>query len=223
MIEPVHDECCDFQVLRCDCGKMESTSKLPALLFLHGMGSRGSDISKLRGNPFFENAEPYLGKFKVVAPQCADDTWFDCFERLKKLVQTLQTDVSIDRDRIYLMGTSMGGYAAWQLGMSMPDVFAAIVPICGGGLYANAARLTYTSVWAFHGALDQTVDVQESLCMVRAIQQNGGKPRLTIYPDAAHDCWNRVYADSGVWEWLSMQRKKSNVIESGLYDAEQYG
>ena len=121
------------------------------------------------------------------------------------------------------MGTSMGGYAAWQLGMSLPDVFAAIVPICGGGLCANAARLAHMPIWAFHGALDQTVDVQESLCMVRAIQQNGGKPKLTIYPDAAHDCWNRVYADSQIWKWLSMQRKQAHVVETKVCGAEQYG
>ena len=219
----VCNEYCGFQVLQCDCENADSAFKAPVLLFLHGMGSRGSDISKLRGNPFFENAGPYLREFKFIAPQCVEDTWFDCFERLKNLVQTLQMDASIDQNRIYLMGTSMGGYAAWQLGMSMPDVFAAIVPICGGGLYANTVRLAHIPIWAFHGALDQTVDVQESLCMVRAIQQNGGEPRLTIYPDAAHDCWNRVYADSKVWEWLSMQRKKSCVIGRSLYDAEQYG
>lgn len=217
------DKYCGFQVLRRNCENTDGVSKPPVLLFLHGMGSRGNDISKLRENPFFDKAGPYLGKFNVIAPQCADDTWFDCFERLKTLVHTMQTDTSIDQDRIYLMGTSMGGYAAWQLGMSMPNVFAAIIPICGGGLYANAARLIHIPVWAFHGALDQTVDVQESLCMVRAIQHNGGEPRLTIYPDAAHDCWNRVYADSQVWEWLSMQRKRPHIIEASLCNAAQYG
>lgn len=45
----------------------------------------------------------------------------------------------------------------------------------------------------------------------------------SLYPDAAHDCWNRVYADEQIWKWLLMQRKKPHIVETNLCDTKQYG
>ena len=75
------------------------------------------------------------------------------------------------------MGASMGGYGTWQLAMSMPKFFAAIVPICGGGMYWNAGRLINTPIWAFHGAKDPTVLCVESEKMVNHVNALGGKAK----------------------------------------------
>ena len=77
----------------------------------------------------------------------------------------------------------MGAYAAWQLAMTKPDMFAALVPVCGGGMYWNAARLKNIPIRAFHGALDTTVLPEESVHMVAAVNNSGGKAELTVYPD----------------------------------------
>ena len=63
----------------------------------------------------------------------------------------------------------MGGYGTWQLAISMPEAFAAIVPICGGGMYWDAGRLKKVPVWAFHGDSDPTVFPEESVKMVNAV------------------------------------------------------
>ena len=68
----------------------------------------------------------------------------------------------MDKSRVYVVGASMGGYATWQLAMSRPELFAAIIPICGGGMYWNAGRLIHMGVWVFHGEEDITVLPQES-------------------------------------------------------------
>ncbi|GHT98182.1 hypothetical protein FACS1894142_4170 [Spirochaetia bacterium] len=78
----------------------------------------------------------------IAAPQCYADTWFEIFEQLLEFVDYVTLLPFIDRSRIYLSGISMGGYAAWQLGMARPYLFAAAVICCGGGLYWNAGKLT---------------------------------------------------------------------------------
>lgn len=177
--------------------------KYPVILFLHGAGSRGFDTSLLKTNPYFTITDTFKDfPFVSVAPQCHENTWFDLFETLKKLVLDIEKRTFIDKSRIYLMGASMGGYAVWQLAMSMPEHFAAIVPICGGGMYWNAGRLANMPVWAFHGGEDKYVLPDESQRMIDAVNKNGGKAKLTIYPENAHDAWSDTYSNREVYSWL---------------------
>ena len=197
----------------------------PVLFFFHGAGSRGKDIAGVLDNPFFE-LYPTHGDlpFVVVAPLCSENTWFDMWERIKGLVGHIVSLPFVDRDRICVMGASMGGYATWQLAMSMPEVFCAIVPICGGGMYWNASRLTNLPVWAFHGALDPTVSVTESEKMVEAVKARGGNARLTIYPKAGHNAWTDTYANREVFEWLLAQRREgTNGVTDPYNNAKAYG
>ena len=137
--------------------------KNPLIIFLHGAGSRGDTTEKLVTNPFFLLTEKFESfPFVVLAPLCSENTWFDSFEKLKNLVIEAEKLPFVDASRIYLVGASMGGYATWQLAMSMPEHFAAILPICGGGMYWNAGRLAKLPVWAFHGAKDTVVFPEES-------------------------------------------------------------
>ena len=107
--------------------------KYPIILFLHGAGNRGSDINNVISHPFFKLTEKYERfPFVCVAPLCSENTWFDMWEHLEKLVMEISRFSFADQCRIYMMGASMGGYATWQLAMSMPNYCAAIVPICGG-------------------------------------------------------------------------------------------
>ncbi|MBQ8610841.1 MAG: prolyl oligopeptidase family serine peptidase [Oscillospiraceae bacterium] len=160
----------------------------------------------------------------TVAPQCSADTWFDLWEHLEALAEEIVRLPYADTERIYLMGSSMGGYGTWQLAMSMPTLFAAIVPICGGGMYWNAGRLVNVPVWAFHGGKDPTVYVEESKKMVDAVNRAGGNAKLTVYPENGHDAWSDTYSNEEVFRWL-LQQKKAGVAElSNKYDnAKKFG
>ena len=194
--------------------------KHPTIIFLHGAGSRGDDPEILKTNPYFSlTAEHESFPFITFAPQCSRDSWFDHFESLKALTEEVAGYGFVDPSGIYLMGASMGGYAVWQLAMSMPERFAAIVPICGGGMYWNAGRIAHIPIWAFHGAKDKTVLVEESVKMVDRINQKGGNARLTVYPDNAHDAWSDTYSNYKVFEWL-LEHKARAQIE---YDSEHKG
>jgi predicted peptidase len=118
----------------------------------------------------------------------------------------------------------MGGYATWQLAMNNPQYFAAIVPICGGGMYWNAERLKHIPIWAHHGNKDERVDVSESIKMVDAICKKGGNAKLTIYEGVGHNCWDATYKNPEVFHWLLENvNENSPVITSDYHDSKLYG
>jgi predicted peptidase len=124
-----------------------------------------------------------------------------------KILDLIKKEFSIDPSRIYVSGQSMGGYGTWDLITKRPDIFAAAIPLCGGGNTAIAANAARVSIWAFHGAVDETVSVNESRNMITAIRKAGGKPRYTEYPDVDHDVWNWAFLEPGLMDWLFAQRK----------------
>ncbi|WP_298847029.1 carboxylesterase family protein [Clostridium sp.] len=118
---------------------------------------------------------------------------------------------NVDESKTYLTGISMGGYGTWALSMACPDKFAAIAPICGGGMAWYAGALNKMPVWAFHGANDDVVSLSESKNIVNAIVANEGSVKYTVYPDAYHDSWTETYNNPELYTWL-LQRKKDKGL-----------
>ena len=199
--------------------------KRPALIFLHGAGTRGDDMQKLRDNTFFKHYASHEGlPFVVFAPLCTENTWFDLFEHLEEFVKMIANLPYIDEKRICLTGNSMGGYGAWQLAMSMPEYFAALAPVCGGGMYWNAARLVNVPVWAFHGELDNCVFPDESQKMVNGVKSVGGNAKLTLYPNTWHDAWTPTYSNREVYEWMLQFESNCTVeLKDEYSDSKIYG
>ena len=199
--------------------------KFPVIILLHGAGGRGDDINVLASNPYFNSVDNHPKfPFITVAPQCSQNTWFDMFEQLKKFACKISDESFTDKNRMYLMGASMGGYATWQLAMSIPEMFAAIVPICGGGMYWNAGRLVNLPVWAFHGAKDTVVFKEESEKMVDSVNNCGGNAKLTIYPENEHNAWSDTYNNPEVFDWLlTCTNEIDKEIVDGFNDVNIYG
>lgn len=204
----------------------EEGKRYPVILCLHGAGTRGQYPDILLNNACFRVTERCFKDFPfiVVAPQCHASTWFDLFEALKRFAVMVAGESYTDRERLYLMGVSMGGYGAWQLAMSLPELFAAIVPICGGGMYWNAARLVNVPVWAFHGGKDRVVFPEESQKMVDAVNRTGGNARLTIYPENEHNAWDDTFSNPEVFDWLLSHRNgNTKPIEDIYKDSNIFG
>ena len=197
----------------------------PVLFSIHGAGTRGNNPELLKDCLVFEKAKTTKDfPFVVVSPLCHENTWFDMYETLKRFILHIANSRFADKKRIYATGGSMGGYAVWQLGMSMPEVFAAIAPVCGGGMYWNAARLVNVPVWAFHGEKDDVVKPEESVKMVDAVNKCGGNAKLTIYPDIAHASWVPAYTNEEVYEWfLTHENKNENSIVDLYNNSKLYG
>lgn len=188
----------------------------PLMLFLHGAGERGSDLQRVaKHGPLKRVKEGREFPFIIVAPQCPEKQLWQT-EPLVQLLDRVTEKFAVDPKRVYLTGLSMGGYGAWQLGLRYPEKFAALVPICGGG---NAIEVilgpgdkgnVFTSlpIWAFHGAQDDVVPVDESERVVKLLRQRGVKEvKLTIYPETKHESWTEAYQNPELYEWLAKQSR----------------
>jgi predicted peptidase len=122
------------------------------------------------------------------------------------VIAEMQKEHPIDGDRLYVMGLSMGGYGTWDLIQRYPDLFAAAVPICGGGDESSADRIK-APVWAFHGDQDQAVPVARSRNMIDALKKAGRQPKYTEYPGVGHDSWRNAFADKELLTWLFAQKR----------------
>ena len=122
--------------------------KLPLFIYVHGAGGRGDDLSVIRTvAPMGVIAAGREVNAVCVAPQCHADTWFELFDVLLEFIDNMRCGENIDQSRVYISGSSMGGYTTWQVIMSRPEWFAAAVPVCGGGMYWNAGRLKKLPIW----------------------------------------------------------------------------
>lgn len=124
-------------------------------------------------------------------------------------ILNLEKEMSIDANRRYVSGVSLGGYGSWHFITMRPDIFAAAVPVCGRGDSHLAPGIIDVSVWAFHGTHDRNVPVIGSRDMINAIKKAGGNPKYTEFPDKAHDIWYEVSQTNGLWDWLFEQKRDS--------------
>ena len=183
------------------------TNRWPLILFLHGAGERGTNVwrATVHGPTKYIKKNPDF-PFILVTPVCPDGhKWSD--EIVLGILDSVIAKYSVDTNRIYLTGLSMGGYATWSLATTFPERFAAVAPICGGegtigmiltmGDKVKGPALKKLPVWAFHGAKDNVVALEQSERMVQALKNIGNtNVNLTVYPKAMHDSWTETYRQS---------------------------
>ncbi len=149
---------------------------------------------------FIPNCPPGAGWGGVPNYPTVDSIVFDA-------IVALDRRFSIDEKRCYVIGLSRGGYGTWNFICKQPEMFAAAIPVAGGGDPTLALKTVKVAVWAFHGALDKNVPVINSRNMINAIKAAGGNPRYTEYPDQGHNIWDSVKATPGLLDWLFAQHR----------------
>ena len=114
----------------------------------------------------------------------------------------------IDKNRIYVAGISMGGYACWEALARYPELFSAAIPVCGGGILSSCENLTKIGIRAFHGQIDGTVPCQATKDMVDNITTFGNKNcKGKYFFGVGHNCWDNAYETPGLIDWLFEQHK----------------
>ena len=211
---------------------VRTVGAMPAILFLHGAGERGSDGKRQMtvglGTAVAKRAHDFPAI--VVFPQApVPGDWSGRpLRAASAALSDAMAEFGADPERVYLTGISMGGYGSWDLALNEPDRFAALVPICGGlrpsaslrkfGAGAVALRaatmhdraattLAHIPTWIFHGSADQIIPVEESRVMVEAMRRAGADVQYTEYPGVGHNSWDPAYARPGLWEWMFAQRR----------------
>ena len=195
----------DYLLYLPDHAQKNADIKWPAILFLHGMGQRGSNVWQLTqyGPPKIVEEQTNF-PFIVIAPQCPANRHSWDTEALAALIEAVENQYSIDPDRLYLTGLSMGGTASWSLAGARPDLFAAVAPVCGRNQAAEIEirKLKNMPIWVFHGAKDPVVPISNSEVMVKALRTAGNGVRFTVYPEADHDSWTATYDNPELYQWF---------------------
>ena len=196
--------------------RRDANRQWPLLLYLHGAAYRGEDPNLVlsSGLPSIVYQEKDDFPFILVCPQCPANTWWsDHLPALDVLLKDIGDRYAVDPLQVQVTGSSMGGYGVWHLGVSFPNRFAALVPLCGGGswFYGFPERvrlLKNVPVWAFHGEDDVIIPPRESAVLVDELNQAGGQARLEVLQRTGHDAWRQVYRRADLFEWMLSQRRE---------------
>jgi len=210
----------------------DENESYPMVIFFHGMGERGSDnkTQLVHGSRLFRDSlQEYPAV--VIFPQCpVTDYWanlyrpdeggakrnFDFFYNenpnptmsvVIELADDMIAQPFIDNSRVYASGLSMGGMGTFEFAYRLNDKLACAMPICGGGPRAKAEGMTEVPFWIFHGLKDDVVHPRYSMMMLKAIQQAGGKAKITLFEKANHNSWDPAFADTDYLRWMFNQRR----------------
>jgi predicted peptidase len=182
----------------------------PLVIYLHGRGGDVMTPEEPGEARSFSQEDNYRKRpCVIIAPQCKTEGSWDGQNSaaVLEIIDDLVKNLAVDKKRIYLTGYSMGGYGTFHLLGEEPKLFAAGVPIAGGGDPNKAEIYKKVPVWVFHGAKDETVKPEQSRRMVEALKEEKSDVKYTEYEDGDHGIAGRVYADVKLHEWLFEQHR----------------
>ena len=215
----------------------DPNKKYPLVIMLHGAGSNHrlslrrvfgksnanneNDVEATRYFPEWADvdyivASPYARGTMGYQGVAEKDVW-DVLADVKK-------KFNIDEDRTYLTGLSMGGGGTLWIGLTRPDVWAAIAPVCpappaGSEIYqGNALNVP---VHFFHGDNDQAVNVNVSRVWVENLKKSGANVTYQEYPGVGHDSWVNAYKDEFIFTWFK-QFKRNPFPDRVRFATAQY-
>ncbi len=190
----------------------DAKKKWPLVVALHGMGGDENSFFASYNNGELKRIAESRG-YLVVCPKgrapasmymgTAETDVIDVLKAMKR-------DYSIDDDRVYLMGHSMGGYGSWSVAVNHPDQFAAIGPIAGGGqpfVMMGLKKITHVPWIVIHGDKDPTVSVEESRKMVKAGKELGIEIKYIEVPGGNHtDIAAPAFKD--IFDWFDAHKRQ---------------
>ena len=188
----------------------DNYQNLPLMIYLHGAGERGTKIDHIDRHAIPKNIKEGCEYNAVIlCTQCpAHLVWNNIVEDVKKLIDQVVERFEIQKDRICITGSSMGGFGTFEMGLTYSNFFSAIAPVAGGGLSWRAANLKNTPVRAYHGDVDSTVPMVYSELMVNAVNQTGGSAELVTLKGFGHnDSIEYAYENTDLIEWLLSARR----------------
>lgn len=212
-----------------------NSNKYPIVIFLHGIGERGPNttdkkvlgdniqkVAKIGPPKFVKSGTKF--PFILISPQLKSNygNWPTGY--VMEVINHVKKYLRVDEKRIYITGLSLGGGGAWSIAQDYPQLFAALVPVCGG--YNNQSKAVNIAkenlpVWASHGDLDNVVNVGKTVNMVKKINETKPAPnplaKITIYKGVKHNAWDYAYRvdnslhKPNVYEWMLAQTNKKNA------------
>lgn len=192
----------------------DPTKKYPVVVALHGVGERGTDNRRQidledLAHPWIEDTVQAKVPHFIMIPQCPpDSTWGgmggasgvgSTGQGILNILDSMKREFSVDTNRFYIAGLSMGAAGTYNLLRGKPGYFAAAAPCAAGGATASVSAIAQTPIWHHHGSNDGTGGRN----MATALEGAGHKvvryvsqavlvaPNLTAYRDAIRNGQSR--------------------------------
>lgn len=217
----------------------DSSRAYPCLLFMHGSGERGNDNEaqiKVGLPCMFTDPDSPVYESIIIAPQCPEgDSWVYDFsvdsvamKTTLEILETVCSTYSVNRNRVYVTGISMGGHGTWDALSRHSELFAAGMPLCGIGDPSYADILATKPIRIFHDSNDTLVPVQGSSAMYRAIKNVADPDNVLVSfhmtTGYGHFIWDHVYSDRKNIDWLySVNADLEPVVKMSTTETEQSG
>jgi predicted peptidase len=170
--------------------KIKTNKKYPLVVLFHGSGAIGTDnqnqlqaLSKLWAQPEIRDDYPaYV--IAVQFPTRSSNYSLDsnrnvltsksepCLETVFQLIETMKTDLPIDKKRIYVMGFSMGGSTTINALSLRPDLFAAGISFAGIPQFDKIDELKNKPIWLIHGNKDTDNTIQSDIQFYNELGKN---------------------------------------------------
>jgi enterochelin esterase-like enzyme len=131
---------------------------------------------------------------------------------------------SVDDDRVYLTGLSMGGGGSLWIGLTRPDVWAAIAPVCPAvpaGTEDLAGNGRNVPMKIFQGAIDPVVPAVSVRQWHKRLVDAGVKAEYVEYPGIRHNSWDVAYRDGAIFTWFAPFKRERNP-EHVTFSARSY-
>ena len=188
-------------------GYVKGETAKPLIVFLHGRSLCGRDLNRVRryGPLNALNMGMRIDAI-ILAPQNPGGSWKP--EKVMKLVEWVEEHQTIDTNRIYVYGMSLGGYGTIDFAATYPDKVAAAMALCGGGTVKEYCGLNNLPLWILHGTADRAVGVSASQKVVDAMAECNGKEasdnRLiwTKLQGLGHGQLARIFYLPDTYNWL---------------------
>ena len=201
----------------------DPSKKYPLVISLHGEDSNHrlnlrrvfgkgnllgeTDVEAARHFPRFPDVD-----FVVACPLARGTMGYEgvAEQDVYDVLADVKSRFSIDEDRVYLTGLSMGGGGALWLGLTRPDVWAAVAPVCAYAsedAHAFVPNALNLPVHLFHGSLDPLIPAEKSRRWHHDLLESGAPAEYTEFPGVRHNAWDAAYKNGRVFTWFSQFRR----------------
>ncbi len=213
--------------------------KWPMIVYLHGRNSENPPYHRWSSRALHDSLADTYGAI-LVRPHGRGNTGYSGIGRqdVLRCIQLAKDKFSVDEDRVYLCGFSMGGMGTMHVGTRHPELFAALGVMSGAWDYhtqmdeetlskltpwerfqqeawssfTQAEQLLTTPLFAIHGELDGSVSVDGQRYGVGMLQRWGYDVRYYEVPGAYHIDTTKFHTGD-LCDWLVQQTRVANPTE----------
>jgi predicted alpha/beta hydrolase family esterase len=186
----------------------KKNKKYPLVVFLHG--GINSDPRRLNGrvltvNNFFI---PENDQYIIASPIKLGIDWSP--KKIQDVIADIESQLKIDKKRIYLTGLSMGGRGTFIVAAELPNLFAAIMPLSPHHTpysYLNlASKVSHLPIFLHHSTNDKTSKFSVAEKMSEELKKLNANVVFDV-GEFGHSGWNKIYKNPENINWLLSKKK----------------